>query len=169
MQKVMRNDKGLTLIEVLLSITILGIIATSFLSFFTQSYSYTKMNEDKTVGINVARNVLYYIEKQDFQKIKEAYLSTDDTMEVTIDNCGDSVKNNPSKTVFDDPNVCREFFTSRINNVDFTSTVSFSKELVDPENPSESKPNLQSQLIGVVVNVKWDDEKETEVKGLIEK
>ena len=54
----MNNQKGISLLEVLLSITILSIITLSILSFFNQAYDYTKRNEDKTVGINVARNVL---------------------------------------------------------------------------------------------------------------
>lgn len=103
-RRILRNRKGLTLIEVLLSITILGIIATSFLSFFNQAYSYTKKNEDKTVGINVARNVLNYFEQQDFDLIKDAYLS-DSSIEykdILIDNCDDKTSS-ITDTVFSDP------------------------------------------------------------------
>lgn len=161
-----KNERGLTLIEVLLSITILGIVATSFLSFFNQAYSYTKMNEDKTVGINVARNVLYYVEQQDFDKIKNTYL-TGDEKDITIDNCNDIYAKKPNETVFDDPEVCKGFFATKINNVDFDATVTFTKDLMDDDDPNP-KPNLQSQLIGVEVIVKWPHKKETSVKGLIE-
>ncbi len=87
-----RNERGFTLLEVLLSITILGIVIISFLSFFNQAYSYTKKNEDKTVGINVARNVLYYMEQQDYTRMK-SYLGTNLEKEIDITSCENSTLN----------------------------------------------------------------------------
>lgn len=40
MKKALQNNKGLTLIEVLVSIVILGIIAVAFLPIFTNSFVY---------------------------------------------------------------------------------------------------------------------------------
>lgn len=168
-RRILRNRKGLTLIEVLLSITILGIIATSFLSFFNQAYSYTKKNEDKTVGINVARNVLNYFEQQDFDLIKDAYLS-DSSIEykdIQIDNCDDKTSS-ITDTVFSDPVACKSFFTTKVNNVDFLAHVKFTRDIFDNENPSKAKPNLQEQLIGVEVKVDWNNQTTT-VRGLIKK
>lgn len=164
----MRCEKGLTLIEVLISITILGIIMTSFLSFFNQAYSYTKTNEDKTVGINVARNVLYYFEQQDFKKIKENYFSHETIMEkeMNIDNCHDTSIN--GETVFDDPAVCESFFDTKVNEVDYTSNVTFTRDILDSENPDRNKPNLQDQLIGVEITVQWGNHS-ADVRGLIKK
>ncbi|MGG0716307.1 type II secretion system protein [Robertmurraya massiliosenegalensis] len=163
----MRCEKGLTLIEVLISITILGIIMTSFLSFFNQAYSYTKTNEDKTVGINVARNVLYYFEQQDFKKIKENYFSHETIMEkeISTDNCRDIVN---GETVFDDPTVCESFFDTKVNEVDYKSKVRFTKNILDFENPDRDKPNLQDQLIGVEITVQWGNHT-ADVRGLIKK
>ena len=89
--KYLRNQTGLTLLEVLLSITILGIVLISFLSFFNQAYSYTNKNENKTIGINVARNVLYYIEQQDFTSIEKIYFPEESSapIDLTIENCTD--------------------------------------------------------------------------------
>lgn len=150
--KYFKNESGLTLIEVLLSITILGIVLTSFLSFFNQAYSYTKMNEDKTVGINVARNVLYYFEQQDFTSIEKLYLSGDNPPPVNLkkENCSDSVF---------DLDVCKGFFSTEINNTEFETEVTLQRH-----------PKLAEYLIPVTVTVRWDeDKKSATVEGVIKK
>lgn len=58
MKKLFFNNKGLTLIELLGSITLLGIILISFFSIFSQSTIFSSKNEDKLTAINVAENVL---------------------------------------------------------------------------------------------------------------
>jgi prepilin-type N-terminal cleavage/methylation domain-containing protein len=61
LEKFIKNHKGLTLIEVILSITILSIILLSFMSFFTLSSKFSSQNESKLQGVNLAR---HYLEKQ---------------------------------------------------------------------------------------------------------
>ncbi|WP_066365608.1 prepilin-type N-terminal cleavage/methylation domain-containing protein [Neobacillus fumarioli] len=156
----LQNSRGLTLIEVLVSITILGIITTAFLSYFTQAYSYTKKNQDQTVGINIARNVLYYMEQQNYQSIKNQYFPSDTNpkeVKLTIDNCKDSV--------FDTP-VCRDFFSTEINNVDYSTTVTLSRDVTNGS--QTASPNLSNYLIGVEVQVTWGNQSRT-VRGLIQK
>lgn len=146
------NDRGFTLLEVLLSVTILSIVIISFLAFFNQAYSYTKQNEDKTVFINVARNVLYYMEQQDYTAMN-AYLGNDSTKEITFDDC--------TKLTLRAGN-CEDFFGSKaniVNSTDVTTTVQLNKH-----------DDLPSQLISVTVFVKWNDNKrEASVKGVIKK
>lgn len=159
------NENGLTLIEVLLSITILGIVATTFLSFFSNAYSYTKMNEDKTVGINVARNILNFFEQQDYEKMRTAYFygtNPQDRVEITIDHCDDHTG---TQVVFSDVEACERFFTpenNKVNNVEFYPTVFFTRKL------SDSGPDLEDQLIGVEVKVEWNKQSAS-VKGLIKR
>ncbi|MBS4173714.1 prepilin-type N-terminal cleavage/methylation domain-containing protein [Bacillus sp. FJAT-49736] len=69
--KLLRKQEGLTLIEVLLSITILSIILFSFMRFFLQAGNFTNLNEKKTVAVNVARNVLMFMKQQSFIEIKD--------------------------------------------------------------------------------------------------
>lgn len=166
-----KDENGFTLIEVLISITILGIVATSFLSFFNNAYSYTKINEDKTVGINVARNILNFFEQQDYSKIKKAYLSNSIPEKIiTIENCSDQVQlkvDSPSEDVFSDLEACKRFLTpekNKVNNVVFTPTVKYTRDL----STTETKPNLENQLIGVEIKVEWNNQS-TSVKGLISK
>jgi prepilin-type N-terminal cleavage/methylation domain-containing protein len=52
------NNNGITLIELLASITILGIILISFFSFFSQSIIFSLKVEDKLTAMNVAEIVL---------------------------------------------------------------------------------------------------------------
>lgn len=57
------EEKGFTLLEVLLSIVILSIIILSFLSFFSQALLHSVREEDNLTGMNVAESILYNVEK----------------------------------------------------------------------------------------------------------
>lgn len=52
-----KNEKGLTLVEVLASIVILTIVLTSFYGLFIQSAKFDKVNEDSLVASNLANQV----------------------------------------------------------------------------------------------------------------
>ncbi|MGG1677591.1 prepilin-type N-terminal cleavage/methylation domain-containing protein [Neobacillus sp. NRS-1170] len=53
-----KNEKGLTLIEVLVSIVILSMVLLTTMSFFPQMGLVNKQNQDKTQAINIAKEVL---------------------------------------------------------------------------------------------------------------
>lgn len=53
-----RNEKGVTLIEVLISIVLLSIIFLSFMRFFPQMGFMNNENIDKTQAINTAKEIL---------------------------------------------------------------------------------------------------------------
>lgn len=55
-----RNQRGLTLIEVLLSIVILSIILGTFMKFFPQMGLMNKQNETKQQAVNLAKKELMY-------------------------------------------------------------------------------------------------------------
>lgn len=46
------------------------------MNFFYHSGKYKVMNENKTVAINVARNALMFMEKQDFIKVRGYFLQS---------------------------------------------------------------------------------------------
>lgn len=56
------NQKGMTLLEVLLSIVILTIILTSFAGFFSQSALFVKKNEEKLNTFQTAQQIVNIIE-----------------------------------------------------------------------------------------------------------
>lgn len=60
----LNNEKGLTLLEVLLSIVLLVIVLTTFASFFSQSAMFVKKNEDKFSSTQTAQQVVNLIEQE---------------------------------------------------------------------------------------------------------
>lgn len=146
-------ERGFTLIEVLLSVTILGIIFLSILALFNNTYDYSERNESKTVGINVARNVLNYIENQDFNTIKNTYfLNSAGTEEVKITRS--SCKNGPFLA-----ELCENMLKTVVNNVTYEATVTLTKH---------HEADLQNYLIPVEVRINWND-RETSVEGVLKK
>lgn len=67
----LKQEKGFTLIEVLAAIVILSIVSLVLTSYFTNAMSYSKSNQNKTIMVNLARNALFYVEKQDFKEMQE--------------------------------------------------------------------------------------------------
>lgn len=54
----LRNEKGMTLVELLIAIVLLGIVLVSFMSFFTQSAKFTAHNNEKLTAVQVAEDVI---------------------------------------------------------------------------------------------------------------
>lgn len=57
--KELNQSEGFTLIEILASIVILGIILITFLSFFSQSMLFSSKVEQNLSAVNIADRVLY--------------------------------------------------------------------------------------------------------------
>lgn len=70
-----RNEKGVTLIEVLVSIVILSLVFMSFISFFPQMGLVNKQNIDKNQAINMAKEIL--INWQESSDVKWFLVKTD--------------------------------------------------------------------------------------------
>lgn len=153
LRKILSSTNGLTLVEVLLSLTILGIIMIGIMQFFTQAYSFTNSNQNKTTAINVARNAMIYIEKQSFIETKknlEDYPA--DVISLLI--CNDEYKlvRNSDTTITG----CNPI---KINNVDYDVTIAFKEDVTD-----------ESFMIPLVVKVNWEVNKKqysTELEGAI--
>jgi prepilin-type N-terminal cleavage/methylation domain-containing protein len=77
--KKLHNQKGLTLLEVLLSIVILTIVLTSFAGFFSQSALFVKKNEEKLSTSQTAQQIVNLIE-----------VNISNSMLKTITECTDS-------------------------------------------------------------------------------
>ncbi|AZU63512.1 prepilin-type N-terminal cleavage/methylation domain-containing protein [Neobacillus mesonae] len=56
--ELLKNQKGVTLVEVLASIVILSIILISIMGFFPQMGLMNKQNEEKSQAINIAKEIL---------------------------------------------------------------------------------------------------------------
>jgi prepilin-type N-terminal cleavage/methylation domain-containing protein len=59
MKLLLKQENGVTLLEVLLAMAILSIVLISFMSMFPQMGMMNKHNEDKTQAINTAKDILF--------------------------------------------------------------------------------------------------------------
>lgn len=75
MKSGLKQEKGFTLIEVLAAIVILSIVSLVLTSYFTNAMSYSKSNQNKTIMVNLARNALFYVEKQDFEEMNNFFVT----------------------------------------------------------------------------------------------
>ena len=66
----MKNDKGLSLVELLVSIVILSIVIVSFMSFFSQSMKSSRIIEEKLAAINIAEAILSNAKKNPEETLK---------------------------------------------------------------------------------------------------
>ncbi|WP_033543613.1 type IV pilus modification PilV family protein [Planococcus sp. CAU13] len=58
MIKQLKNNDGLTLVEILAALVLLSIVLITFMSFFTQSAKFTASNEETLTAIQVAEDVV---------------------------------------------------------------------------------------------------------------
>ncbi|MFE8696894.1 prepilin-type N-terminal cleavage/methylation domain-containing protein [Cytobacillus sp. FJAT-53684] len=144
-KKVLSSSKGLTLIEVLLSLTILGIILMGSMKFFSQAYSYTNMNQKKTAAINVARNALMYIEKDNFIVIRDTFENkTDEELSIYI--CKDKYSKFWKEDDIDSS--CNPI---KINNVEYKVMIRADKDELDKVNYNE----IRSYYFPLTAYVTW--------------
>ncbi|WP_066292820.1 type IV pilus modification PilV family protein [Bacillus sp. FJAT-29937] len=54
----LKNEKGLTLIEILVAITLLSIVLITFFTIFIQSAKFTHYNKEKLTAIDVGEKVV---------------------------------------------------------------------------------------------------------------
>ncbi|SEP14040.1 prepilin-type N-terminal cleavage/methylation domain-containing protein [Paenibacillus sp. OV219] len=64
------NEAGFTLVEILTCLVVIAIAGLAMTAFFVHALTYAKGNQNKTVMINLARNTLFYMQKQtDFDEM----------------------------------------------------------------------------------------------------
>ncbi|EKN65869.1 hypothetical protein BABA_18282 [Neobacillus bataviensis LMG 21833] len=85
MKENFQSQKGLTLVEILVSIVLLGIILTSFMGFFTQSALFTKKNENKLGTMQTAQKYISLIEEVSKEELSNYSLTKDLTKKVILD------------------------------------------------------------------------------------
>ncbi|MCM2980565.1 hypothetical protein CHH55_19005 [Niallia circulans] len=154
--KLISSSKGLTLIEVLLSLTILSIIILGIMNFFTQAYSYTNLNQKKTAGINVARNALTYMEQTTQE---DSFISIKNRIDHNKETTGELfICNNEYKVIWDKDNQA-SCTPIKINNIDYHVII---KPILDK--------NYSNFFIPLTVTVTWSVNKKeynTSMEGAI--
>jgi prepilin-type N-terminal cleavage/methylation domain-containing protein len=82
--KFIKNEKGVTLIELICSIAILSIILLSFMYFFINSAQFNRISSDKMTATNIAREVQKdFKENPDKNQALKALISYSRTSTVT--------------------------------------------------------------------------------------
>lgn len=137
------KEEGFTLIEVLAALIILSIVFIAATSFFSQSLSFTKKNEHKTVTVNLARNALVYLEKQSFTEMKQE-LAAHATIACELTSAACAYPNMPSL----DPAVLKQVLNPVVNGIQYNVTVTYQDQL---HNGLEAA--VQPYLLPVEVNV----------------
>ncbi|WP_394119702.1 prepilin-type N-terminal cleavage/methylation domain-containing protein [Planococcus donghaensis] len=105
MKRLMQNEKGLTLVEILAALVILGIVLVSVMSFFTQSAKFTAHNNEKLTNIQVAEEVIAEIRPLNFTLNNNNMPARDKVLEQLVeyeslnDNTYQTEKYNPYKVV----------------------------------------------------------------------
>lgn len=163
------KEAGFTLIEVLAAIVILSIVSLVLTSYFTHALSYSKSNQNKTIMVNLARNALFYMEKQDFEAMSD-YFNVADTRsgavhpEIEAAQCTTAVCN--MKSVFINGDVLPEVLNPVINNIAYEVNITYQADLHrdmlegrsssgdgDKDTPDPRKQDMAPYLIPVRVEV----------------
>jgi type II secretory pathway pseudopilin PulG len=122
----LNNEKGITLVEILASVTILSIILISLMGFFTQMGMMNKNNGDKTQAINTAKQVL--LEWKDSSTLKNKLANANPSSVLSPEVEINSVKYNFSED--------STFFKFESTNTSTKLSIKVKKTPEVPNNPS---------------------------------
>ncbi|WP_211745404.1 type II secretion system protein [Paenibacillus sp. Marseille-Q4541] len=141
MKAQMQKEQGFTLVEVLAATIILSIVSLVVVSYFMNALTYAKSNQNKTVMVNLARNALFYLEKQDFTKM-DTYFRADEESEQLIkgSSCLE-VSTCEYSSLFVHAGSLPEVLNPTVNNVQYELVISYQSEL---HRQLENGTNLKS-------------------------
>lgn len=66
MRKIFREEKGFTLIEILVAILLLGLIGTAFFGGLSTSSRTVQLGDERATSESLARTEMEYVRKQDY-------------------------------------------------------------------------------------------------------
>ncbi|MEK3696720.1 prepilin-type N-terminal cleavage/methylation domain-containing protein [Paenibacillus sp. FSL R7-0297] len=163
------KEEGFTLIEVLAAIVILSIVSLVLTSYFTNALSYSKSNQNKTIMVNLARNALFYMEKQDFEAMGNYFAVKDTGPEhpsIEADQCVNATTCSYSSFIIN-PGVMPDVLNPVINNIPYHVKITYQvqlhqdmlagKTIVDgAESIDARKKEMADYLIPIQVKVTGD-------------
>lgn len=112
------NEQGLTLIELLLSITLLSIVLITFLSFFTDTFRFNSNNDHNIHAMNMAREQQALIKDKSWDEITNTF-TLDEETDYYIQNVNESkydIKISIKKT----PEVIDSYYNLHLVHVEVT-------------------------------------------------
>ncbi|GGD47952.1 PulJ/GspJ family protein [Paenibacillus nasutitermitis] len=154
MKQAASGEDGFTLIEILAAIVILSAVSLTMTGFFMNALSYAKGNQNKTVMVNLARNALFYMEKESFDPV-QAYFLKDGHPLITPENCAMNDQSLFDCSVYSETvrntQTLAQVLRPEINGIEYLVTIEYQPRLLDSAKP-ESR-----YLLPVLVKVKSSD------------
>lgn len=159
----MRCQSGFTLFEVLAAIVILSIVSLVLTSYFTNAMTYSKSNQNKTIMVNLARNALFYMEKQDFGEINKYFIDHPSDAVIKAEDCKSS--GCVLRNVINFTGSPASVLNPVVNGIAYQIDVVYQPELWKKEeepSPSSGAPSIdlsksQKYLLPVLVKVRRVD------------
>ncbi|MEK3883602.1 type II secretion system protein [Paenibacillus sp. PL2-23] len=158
------RERGFTLVEVIAAFLILSVVALAMTTFFTNAMSYAKGNQSKTVMINLARNALFYMEKQEFGPIRTYFANPVNGGEIS---CTTAICSGRVRGLVSNGDQLPEVLMPTVNGIQYQITIQYQPELM-----AELGAEMESYLIPISVVVKLAEgsgnaREETRVEGYI--
>lgn len=129
MKAQIQKEQGFTLVEVLAATIILSIVSLVVFSYFMNAHTYAKSNQNKTVMVNLARNALFYLEKQDFTKMEEFFRANEEAAPMIKGSSCTEVSTCEYDSLFMNPGSLPEVLNPKVNNVQYELVISYQSEL----------------------------------------
>lgn len=141
-----KREEGFTLIEVVASLLILSIVSLAMTNFFVQSMSYAKGNQQKTVMVNLARNALFYIEKQNFSELESYFTANtaNKTLSCDISATACSIADLPSIDIA----TLKQVLNPTINGIEYSISITYQSAL-----RNELDAKIKTYLLPINVDV----------------
>lgn len=140
-----KQEQGFTLIEVLAAIVILSVVSLVLTSYFTNAMTYSKSNQNKTIMVNLARNALFYIEKQDFEKMEIFFAGNN----ILASECTESSCINADyRSAFSNVEALANVLNPTVNGIEYSINIVHQPELLlEQPQPSGETPKIIDKSI----------------------
>ncbi|TXK85382.1 type II secretion system protein J [Paenibacillus sp. N3.4] len=139
------REEGFTLIEVLAATVILSIVSMAMMAFFINAMSYNKGNQNKTVMVNLARNALFYMEKQNFNDLN-AYFTESTSIQPAIDlnasKCtfhAGALTCSPEDKTLSSMTGLWNVLNTEVNGKNYVATIIYQKDLIEKDTSGKFK------------------------------
>ncbi|WP_308637914.1 prepilin-type N-terminal cleavage/methylation domain-containing protein [Paenibacillus silvisoli] len=160
-----KGERGFTLVEILASLVVIAVAGLAMTAFFVNALSYAKGNQNKTVMINLARNTLFYMQKEsDFKEMTDFFkgvqpIGSNDSP--TIDTSGCQTASSCEYTeLVADPQTLYYILNPIVNNIPYEITISYQDNLfkkLDSDGGTEDNGRIGEYLLPIKVEVREAD------------
>ncbi|MCY9657370.1 type II secretion system protein [Paenibacillus chondroitinus] len=161
------REEGFTLIEVLAATVILSVASMAMLAFFINAMSYNKGNQNKTVMVNLARNALFYMEKQNYATIHNYFIDSS-TGELKEHNPPISSNDCSTRNICDKPDLQNLFLNPnmkllwdvlnpKVNDIEYQISVSYQVDIANELKDDPVKKGMANYLLPIRVEVSVKD------------